>query len=64
MICHYWCFNHGFKFQDSICNSCHDLTLISVNIRNVTIAAGLDFIFLKGCHEHLSFHNLMLDELG
>ena len=20
MICHYWGFNHGFKFQDSVCN--------------------------------------------
>ena len=37
MICHYWCFNHGFKFQDSICNDCHDLTMLSVNISDVTI---------------------------
>ena len=36
MICHYWCFNHGFKFQDSICNDCHDLTMLSVNISDVT----------------------------
>ena len=26
MICHYWLFNHGFKFQDFECNGCHDLT--------------------------------------
>ena len=26
MICHYWFFNHGFKFQDSVHNGCHDLT--------------------------------------
>ena len=25
MICHYWFLNHGFEFQDSICNGCHDL---------------------------------------
>ena len=30
MICHYWFFNHGFKFQDHICNDCHDLTMLSV----------------------------------
>ena len=24
MICHYCFFNQGFKFQDSVCNSCHD----------------------------------------
>ena len=23
VICHYWFFNHGFKFQGSICNDCH-----------------------------------------
>ena len=26
MICHYWFFNHGFKFLDYVCNGCHDLT--------------------------------------
>ena len=25
--CHYWFFNHGFKFQDFVCNDCHDLTI-------------------------------------
>ena len=25
MICHYWFFNYGFKYQDSVCNGCHDL---------------------------------------
>ena len=24
IICHHWFFNHGFKFQDSICSGCHD----------------------------------------
>ena len=24
MICHHWFFNHGFKFQDSEYNCCHD----------------------------------------
>ena len=33
-------FNHGFKFQDSECNGCHDLTVLSVNISdnaNITV---------------------------
>ena len=34
MICHYWFFNQGFEFQDSVCNVCHDK---SVNIRDITI---------------------------
>ena len=37
MICHYWFFNHGFKFQDSICNGCHDLTILIVNISGIAI---------------------------
>ena len=30
-ICHYWFFNHGFKFQDFVCNGCHDLTIMYLN---------------------------------
>ena len=30
-------FNHGFKFQDSVCNGCHDLTVLSVNIGDIVI---------------------------
>ena len=37
MICHYWFFNHGFKFQDSICSGCHDLTILIVNISGIAI---------------------------
>ena len=37
MICHYWLFNHGFKFQNSVCNGCHDLTMLSVDISNIAI---------------------------
>ena len=37
MICYYWFFNRGFKFRDPICNGCHDLTTLSVNIRDIAI---------------------------
>ena len=37
MICHYWFFNHGFKFQDYICNGCHDLTMVCFNLSDITI---------------------------
>ena len=37
MICHYWSFNHGFKFQDSVCNGCHNLTVLNANIRDISI---------------------------
>ena len=42
MICHYRFFNHGFKFQDSISNGCHDLTTLSVNISDIAIVTVKD----------------------
>ena len=37
-ICHYWYFlNHTFKFQPNDCNSCHDLLMMSINLRYITI---------------------------
>ena len=35
MIYHYCFFNHGFKFQDLVCNGCHDLTILSVHLNDV-----------------------------
>ena len=37
MICHYWFFNPEFEFQDSVCNCCHDLTILCLNISNIAI---------------------------
>ena len=37
VICLDWFFNHGFEFQDSVCNGCHDLTMLSVNISSIAI---------------------------
>ena len=37
MVCHYWFFNHGFKFQDSVCNDCQDLEIMCFNISNIAI---------------------------
>ena len=37
MIWPYFVFNHGLKFQDSVCNGCHDLTIVSVNISDLAI---------------------------
>ena len=35
MICHYWSFSHGFKFQDSVWNVCHNITISGVSISNI-----------------------------
>ena len=37
MICHYWLFNHGFKFQDSVWNGCYVFTMLSVNVSDIAI---------------------------
>ena len=34
MICRYRFLDHGFKFQYSVCNGFHDLTMLSVSIRD------------------------------
>ena len=37
-ICHYWYFlNYSFKFQPNVCNRCHDLLMISMNLSNIAI---------------------------
>ena len=45
MICHSFFFNHGFKFQDSVCYYCHDLTMLSVNIIAITIITVKNVLF-------------------
>ena len=45
-ICHFWYFlNHSFKFQPNVCNRCHDLLMISMNLSNIAIfnAEGSDY---------------------
>ena len=32
IVCYYWYFNHGFKFQNFICNGCNDLTILRLNL--------------------------------
>ena len=37
-ICHYWYFsNYNFKFQPNLCNRCHDLLMMPINLSDVAI---------------------------
>ena len=37
-ICHYWYFLiYSFKLQPDVCNRCHDLLIISINLSDVAI---------------------------
>ena len=43
-ICLYWYFlKYSFKFQPSVCNRCHDLLMMSMNLSNIAI------LNIKGC---------------
>ena len=35
----YWIFNHGFKYQDYVCNGCSNLLMMCVNISNIAMIA-------------------------
>ena len=56
MICHYFFFNHGFKFQDYVCNGCHDLTMLSVHISDIAI------ITVKNVDYRCIIHNISKSE--
>ena len=48
MVCHYWFFNHGFKYQNSVCNGCHDLLMLYDNIGDIalTVIEGVIVVLL------------------
>ena len=56
MICHYWFYDHGFEFQDYVCNGCHDLTMLSVNISDIAI------ITVKNVDYRCIIHNMSKSE--
>ena len=37
VVFYYWCFNHGFKYQNSFCNGCHDLTMLCRNLSDIGV---------------------------
>ena len=37
-VCHYWYFlNYSFTFQSNVCNRCHDLLMMSMNLSDIAI---------------------------
>ena len=45
MICHYWYFNNGFKYQPYVCNRCHDfsMTVQSLNDFFILTVKNIDY---------------------
>ena len=56
MICHYWLFNHGFRFQDYVCNGCYDLSMLTINISDIAI------ITFKNVYYRCIIHNISKSE--
>ena len=45
-VCHYWFFKDiGFKFEERVCNKCHDLLTMAYSLKNIAIlnAKGATF---------------------
>ena len=63
-------FNHSFKCQDSVCNGCHDLLTLCVNISNIAIITvkGADYCCIVHCISKSDAINLLensvLDDQG
>ena len=37
-LCHYWLFKEiGFKFEEHVCNGCHDLLTMAYSLKNIAI---------------------------
>ena len=38
-ICHYWFFKYiGFKFEEHVCNECHDLLMVAYSLKDIAIS--------------------------
>ena len=49
-------FNHRFEFQDYVCNGCHDLAMLCLNIGDITI------ITVKNVYYPCIIHNISKSE--
>ena len=48
-LCHYWFFKDiGFKFEEHVCNKCHDLLTIAYSLKDIAIlnAKGATFRYI------------------
>ena len=40
-LCSHWLFKHiGFKFEEHVCNRCHDLLTMAHSLKNITILSA------------------------
>ena len=40
-LCHHWFFKDiGFKFEEHVCNGCHDLLRIACSLKNIAVLSA------------------------
>ena len=45
-LCHYWFLKDvGFKFEEHVCNKCHDLLTMAYSLKNIAILSAKDATF-------------------
>ena len=45
-LCHYWLFKAiGFKFEEHVCNKCHDVLMMTHSLKNIAILSAKDATF-------------------
>ena len=45
-FCHYWFFKDvGFKFEEHVCNGCHDLLTMAYSVENMAILRAKEATF-------------------
>ena len=62
IICDYWFFNNGVKFQDSVCNRCHHLTILCFNISKIAIITVWNVDYRYIIHDIIKFEIINLLE--
>ena len=70
MICHYWYFSDGFKYQPYVCNRCHDFNMGVQNLNDFFILTvkNVDYrVCITGADKKAALYSLknsVLDDKG
>ena len=56
MTFNYWFFDHRLKFHNFVCNGCHDLAILCLNISDIAIAT------VKNVDYRCIIHNISKSE--
>ena len=72
IICHYWYFSDGFKYQPYVCNGCHDFNMcvqslndfFIVTVKNIDYRVCIVGVDKRDAVNIILLHNSVLDDKG